>query len=92
MTTFRAIIVSPNDTITDPKGSIYTIAGCLGHGQFGQVFQVVTVTSTSYARKISPSDARLKQQAHHEVSILMHLQLSGDTALSRISRLVDWFV
>jgi dual specificity protein kinase YAK1 len=86
------LIVSLNDTITDPKGLNYTIAGCLGRGQFGQVFQVVTATSTSYAMKISPSDARLKQQAHHEVSILMHLQSSGDAALCRISRLVDWFV
>jgi serine/threonine protein kinase len=42
--------------------------------------------------KISPSDLRLKQQAHHEVSILTHLQSSGDAALCRISRLVDSFI
>jgi serine/threonine protein kinase len=86
------LIVSLNDTITDPKGNCYTIAGCIGRGQFGQVFQVVTTALTSYAMKISPSDVRLKQQAHHEVSILTHLQLSGNASLSRISRLIDWFV
>jgi serine/threonine protein kinase len=86
------LIVSLNDTITDPKGPSYTVAGCLGRGQFGQVFQVVTTASTSYAMKISPSDVRLKQQAHHEVSILMLLQSSDDAALYHISRLIDWLV
>jgi dual specificity protein kinase YAK1 len=86
------LIVSLHDTIIDPKGPVYTISGCLGHGQFGQVFRVSDLTGASYAMKIARQDTRLSQQALHEAGILRHIQNSGDPQTVGVSRLIDSFI
>ena len=67
------------DTIEDGTGGKYVIVKLLGQGQFGTVYSAQLITSPEvphplFAMKVAKPDYRYRQQAHHEVSIMQHIQ------------------
>ena len=89
------LIVSLNDIIDAPNGQRYQVAGLLGQGQFGQVFQVIELgdTNTPYAMKIAKSLRRYHQQAEHEVNVhKLLLSQANEQELATIPYLVNSFV
>ena len=83
--------------IVGNNGVKYAVVGNLGHGQFGQVYAAIEVTSNlankpKYAIKVARPGPMYRQQAFREVQILKQLQkLATPDELKYCIHFVDWF-
>ena len=69
------LIVMQGEEILNPQGYSYTVVSLLGHGQFGQVFQVIeqnpiSMLKQTFAMKISKLHPAYIYQSQFEASVL----------------------